>query len=379
MITSWCGLEAQQSWGSEVMEETTSIEQLRIPETLIGDAAADFLEAVEVSRLVRLHTWGNDELAYTAEELFAQCHDPFEWYVVLVARDSERMIGRAGIAMPLDDNTELAHVTLDVLPDAEGKGVGRRLLEAAELFVRGENRKIVMVETNHPAAALSALEAEQIGASRGPGVLPLKNREARFALNSGYELERVEQFSSRTLPLDDELVTELTDKAIATHQSAYTVHQWLDSCPERWAPEIVRLERSMGMDDDDRQEPWDVDKLRETESISAVSGRRTIVSAAECLQTGRLVGFTTISILGHRSDVAFQDETIVEPPHKGKAVGLHIKVANMALLMREFPATTTLFSWNSPASSDLLSVNGQLGFVSAGVTGQWRKDFNAMQ
>lgn len=357
------------------MTETT-IEQLRIPETLDGDEAADFLQAVEVSRQVRVHTWGNDELAYTAQELFDQCHDPFEWYVVLVARQGGKIVGRAGIAMPLDDNTEQAHVTLDVLPVAGGQGLGRRLLEAAELFVKGENRHIVFVETNHPADTLGDATVDPITATRGSGTLPLSNREARFAYSAGYDLDQVEQFSACALPLEESLVAQLHGQASSTHDSAYAVHQWLDRAPEKWAAEIVRLEQ--GMDQDGGQQDWDVAKLRKAEELSAVTGRRTMVTAAECLQTGGLVGFTSISLLVHNTGVAFQDDTVVETAHKGKAVGLLIKVANMALLMKEFPLAKTIYTWNAPESSHLLEVNAQLGFVSAGVTGQWRKDLNAI-
>lgn len=367
-----------------------TIEQLRIPETLEGDAAQDFLQAVEVSRQVRVHTWGNDVLAYTAQELFAQCHDPYEWYVVLVARNAGTIVGRAGIAMPLDDNTELAHVTLDVLPAAAGAGLGRQLLEAAELFVRGENRKIVMVETNHPVAALVDGASDPITATHGSGALPLSSREARFAYSAGYDLELVEQFSACALPLPEGVAAGLADKAAVMQEPAYAVHQWMDSCPEKWAPDFVRLEQDLsgnadparGQDQELEQaqelDQWDVNSLREAEELSARTGRHTLVSAAECLATGALVGFTSISILGHRNDVAFQDDTIVEMAHKGKDVGLQIKVANMEMLMREFPQTRTIYTWNAPENSAMLSVNAQLGFVSAGATGQWRKDFNAL-
>lgn len=353
-----------------------TIEQLRIPETLDGDEAADFLQAVEVSRQVRIHTWGNDELAYTPKELFDQCHDPYEWYVVLVGRRDGAIVGRAGIAMPLDDNTEMAHVTLDVLPVAEGLGLGRKLLEAAELFVKGENRRVVVVETNHPAAALAGADADPIMASHGGGSLPLSNREARFAYSAGYDLDQVEQFSSCALPLDRALIESLTERALATHKSSYAVHQWLDTCPDRWAGEIARLEQ--GLDGGGPDERWDVAKLRQAEELSAMTGRRTMVTAAECVDTGTLVGFTSISLLDADSAVAFQDDTVVEQPHKGRDVGLHIKVSNMALLMREFPQARTIYTWNAPENSHLLAVNAQLGFVSAGVTGQWRKDFNAL-
>ncbi|MFQ4148184.1 GNAT family N-acetyltransferase [Arthrobacter sp. LAPM80] len=358
------------------MSETT-IEQLRIPDSLDGDLAADFLEAVEVSRLVRRHTWGNDELAYTAEELFDQCHDPYEWYVVLVARKGGAIVGRAGIALPLDDNTELAHVTLDVLPTAEGMGLGRKLLEAAETFVRGENRQIVMVETNHPAATLEEGTGDPIPATHGSGVLPMSSREARFAFSAGYDLEQVEQFSACALPVRAGLTEELAAKAARTHNSGYAIHQWVDSCPEEWAQDIARLEQSLGPDGV-AQEPWDVARLREAEELSVLTGRHSMVSAAECLETGALVAFTSISILGHRSDVAFQDDTVVELSHKGKDVGLLIKVSNMDQLVREFPQARTVYTWNAPENSYMLSVNAELGYVSAGMTGQWRKDFNAV-
>lgn len=357
------------------MAEAT-VEQLRIPESLGHSSAADFLEAVEVSRLVRVNTWGNDLLAYTPAELFALCHDPYEWYVVLVARLGGRILGRAGIAMPLDDNTELAHVTLDVLPDSEGLGIGRKLLEAAELFVKGESRKVVVVETNHAAAALEAAgpAGERIASAHGSSGLPLNNREARFAHSAGYELERVEQFSACTLPLAEGLLTGLKDAAVETHQGAYAVHQWLDECPEAWAADFVRLEKSLN-EDDGGHGTWDVQQLREAEELARVSGRRTVVSAAQSLETGALVAFTSISLLGHRDDVAFQDDTVVAGEHQGRDVELHIKVANMEQLQREFPSVRTIYTWNAPEHEYMLNVNATLGYVSAGVTGQWRKDF----
>ncbi|WP_207797262.1 GNAT family N-acetyltransferase [Arthrobacter glacialis] len=358
------------------MTEIT-IEQLRVPDTLDGDSAAEFLQAVEVSRKVRVNTWGNDELAYTAEELFQLCHDPYEWYVVLVVRLDGAIVGRAGIALPLDDNTDLAHVTLDVLPAAEGRGLGRKLLEAAELFVRGENRRIVVVETNHPAADLRVEAPEHVAATRDGSLMPLSSREALFAHNAGYVLEQVEQFGACALPLPPALGGRLKDRAIAAHSSAYAVHRWMDTCPEKWAQDIVRLEQSIS-DDDGAPEAWDVAKLREAEELSALTGRHTLVSAAECLETGALVAFTSISVLKHRDDVAFQDDTVVDSQHRGKDVGLHIKVENMEQLTREFPQVKTLYTWNSPDNTYMLSVNAQLGFVSAGVTGQWRKDFNAI-
>ncbi|MGA7204616.1 MAG: GNAT family N-acetyltransferase [Specibacter sp.] len=351
------------------------IEQLRVPESIDADDAGDFLRAVEVSRQVRIHTWGNDDLAYTGAEMLAVCHDPYEWYVMLVARLDGEIVGRAGIAMPLDDQTELAHVTLDVLPSAQGHGLGRRLLEAAETFVRGENRRVVVVETNHAAAELNAADGEMLEAAAGTGTLPLVSREARFAFNAGYQLEQVEQFSSCPLPLDAGLAEELLGRARDARGDRYVVHQWMDRCPQKWAADIVRLEQ--GQEADGGAAGWDEAKLRQSEELSMATGRHTLVTAAECISTGTLVGFTSISVLGQRVEVVFQDDTVVSPEHRGKELGLQIKVANLELLGREFPRSRTVYTWNAADNTYMLAVNDQLGFTAAGSTGQWQKDFDA--
>lgn len=350
-----------------------SIEQIRVPDTLDGDGSADFRAAVEVSRQVRRSTWGNDDLAYTDEEMLRVCHDPYEWYVMLAARLDGQIVGRAGIAMPLDDHTDLAHVTLDVLPSAQGHGIGRTLLEAAETFVRGENRHIVVVETNHPAIPLDIADEESLLATNG-GRLPLDNREALFAYRAGYQLEQVEQFSVRALPMPPALLESLAAQAESTHGDDYVLHQWTDRCPEEWTQEVVRLEQTAG---GDTEEAWDVARLREAEAISALTGRHTLVTAAEHRDTASLVAFTTISVLANRDDVVFQDDTVVQEPHRGRGLGLRIKTANLALLAREYPRANNVYTWNAAENNYMISVNEDLGFVAAGVTGQWQKDFRA--
>ncbi|HEY8295551.1 MAG TPA: GNAT family N-acetyltransferase, partial [Micrococcaceae bacterium] len=347
---------------------TVQIDQLWVPDSLGKPDAADFLASVEVCRQVRMHTWGNDDLAYTADEMLQAFNDPYEWYVVLLARVGGKIVGRAGIAFPLTDATHLAYVTLDILPSAQGHGVGRELLAAAEQFVRGENRRVVMVETSHPAATHPLRDEERLGAANGVGFLPLSSREVIFAQKADYELQQVEQFSACRIPLDKALVAALKAEASAVHGGRYALHQWLDSCPEAWLEEIARLESVMGAlggsvagpaDDgvveeggdaaagaaagshggetgdpadpgagvgdtgvgDGADEPWTGERLREAEALALARGRRTLVTAVEESASGTLVGFTSISILGHRSDVVFQDDTVVLPEHRGNELG----------------------------------------------------------
>jgi GNAT superfamily N-acetyltransferase len=114
--------------------------------------------------------------------------------------------------------------------------------------------------------------------------------------------------------------------------------------------------------------------LRKAEEVAIAQGRRTVVTAVEHLATGTLVGLTTITVLAHRADVVFQDDTLVLQEHRGNKLGLLIKVANMERLTEQFPDARIIYTWNAPENRYLLTVNQQLGFQTAGVTGIWQKE-----
>ncbi len=119
---------------------------------------------------------------------------------------------------------------------------------------------------------------------------------------------------------------------------------------------------------------FDAAVLRETEDAALTQGRRTVVTAVEHVASGKLVGLTTISVLAHRQDVVFQDDTLVLQEHRGNKLGLLIKVANMERLSEQFPDARVIYTWNAPENRYLLTVNKQLGFTTAGVTGLWQKE-----
>lgn len=67
--------------------KTVQVEQLWVPDTLDSPPdAADFLDAVEVGRRVRMETWGSDDLAYTPLEKLLEFSDPYERQIILVAK-----------------------------------------------------------------------------------------------------------------------------------------------------------------------------------------------------------------------------------------------------------------------------------------------------
>lgn len=382
---------------------SVQVEQLWVPDSLDEEGAADFLAAVEVARQVRVQTWGNDDLAYTPEEFLEAFNDPYERLVVLLAKIGTNIVGRAGISMPLAENTGIAIVSLEILPRYQGGGVGRELLDAAEHFARGEMRRTVLVETHHPGAMLEGTDGRVVAATYGGGVLPLASREVAFARRTGYELQRVERFSSCALPLDSALLQQLKQQAVEVSGPDYAIHTWTDTCPAEWVHDMAVLEDLMGGEEtfsaygsggDEQTEGAGADdvragdsragdargddaRVREAETLASDSGRQTMVCAVEHRPTGRLVGFTAISILGHRDDVVFQDETLVLQEHRGRKLGMLIRVCNLERLALEQPAARRLYAWNAAEKDYMAVVNDALGFTTAGYTGEWRKQFDA--
>jgi GNAT superfamily N-acetyltransferase len=360
------------------MANDVRIEQLWIPDSLDGPDAADFIAAVEVGRRVRMQTWGSDDLAYAPQEKLLEMADPYERQVILVAKVAGAIVGTVDIALPLADNLDLAEFALDILPEFQGRGVGRQLLEAAEHFARDEGRHTILIDTNHPSASLGDNAADQLVPGTGLGFVPMDSREVEFARHSGYTLQHIEQFSACALPLDSELVEELETEAEEANGGRYRLHHWTDRCPDQWLEAVARLENSAGEDGvpgvDDAVMVFDGGILREAEEVAVAQGRRTVVTAVEHIASGELVGLTTISVLALRPDVVFQDDTVVLREHRGNKLGLLIKVANMERLAEQFPDARVLYTWNAPENRYLLKVNQQLGFTTAGVTGIWQKE-----
>lgn len=361
------------------MANDVRIEQLWIPDSLEAADAADFLAAVEVGRRVRMETWGSDDLAYAPLEKLLELADPYERQVILVAKMGHEIVGTVDIALPLADNQDLAEFTLDILPEYQRRGVGKQLLEAAEDVARGEGRSMILVDTNHPGTSLSDFESEQLIPGTGDGFVPLGSREVEFARRSGYTLQHIEQFSACTLPLDTQLVAELEAEAEAANAGRYRLHHWTDRCPDEWLEAVAALENQAGVDDlppgqEQAGMVFDAEVLREAEAVTISQGRRTVVTAVEHIASGELVGLTTISVLAQRQDVVFQDDTMVLEQHRGNKLGLLIKVANMERLTEQFPDARVIYTWNAPENRYLLTVNRQLGFTTAGVTGIWQKE-----
>jgi hypothetical protein len=74
------------------------------------------------------------------------------------------------------------------------------------------------------------------------------------------------------------------------------------------------------------------------------------------------VAYTDLAVTVHEPGTAYQWGTLVRRPDRGHRLGLAVKAANLRLLQRESPETTTLVTFNADGNAPMIAVNDLLGF-----------------
>jgi GNAT superfamily N-acetyltransferase len=265
--------------------------------------------------------------------------------VLLGAFEDGLMWGAAVVEHPRYDNLHAAYAQPYVHPDRQRRGIGTALVEATYGVARARGRRVVMCEAYAPVDGTSAglLFAEALGFSP--------------AIEEGVKLV--------DLPATEELWDELAARA-AAKQGDYRVVTWLDRLPDDLMADYCRLgelfiqEAPMG-DLDVEPEHWDEARVRRREEANARQGRREVCAGA-LAPDGTLVALTEATVNEHSPWRGFQSGTLVDPAHRGHALGLAIKVANHRQLREHFPECQVLITGNADVNAPMNAVNETLGY-----------------
>ena len=274
-----------------------------------------------------------------------------------------------------EDNTA-SWADVEVLPEFRGRGIGTALLETVERLHAESGRKTIQGYVAHPAEHGGG--GDRLVPPTGAGSIPADGPGARFLLAHGYTLEQVARGSSIRLPLDP---TELAAHRVAAGASPgadYRMLRWTGSTPEEWIGDFAVLHRTMSTADptaglDVTEELWDTDRVRSYESALLGSGRLLLTAAVEHLPSGRLAGFTRLSVPADRSRPTSQEETLVLEEHRGHRLGMLLKIANLEFLADEVPESPLVYTFNAEENHHMLRVNEAVGFVPIGHEGAWKK------
>ena len=350
-----------------------TIDEITIPNTSDGPDAADYAHAIETGNAVDAIGYGTTELAYEpAEELtwFRNEHLPRR---MLGARVEGDIVARAVYETSIGDGADSAWLTVQVLPAFRGRGIGTALADAVESLARADGKAKALVYT-----AIPEQSGPRLTPPTGVGSIPADARDVRFLRSRGYSLEQVERFSRLELPVAD-LEARL---AAAQERSGgdYRVATWIGRTPEEWVEDLALLGTRMSTDAptaglDEPEDVWTADRIRAADDRNErLDPRERLTAGAVHVPSGRLVAFTVLSVPRQSHRAVAQYATLVLREHRGRALGMLVKVANLEQLARVRPGHPSVTTFNAEENRHMLDVNEALGFVARGAESAWRKD-----
>jgi GNAT superfamily N-acetyltransferase len=260
----------------------------------------------------------------------------------LLAWEGDRVVGAASYLLPQSENLGTLYLEVVVHPQYRRRGIGTGLLEGVFAAARRDGRSLVEVE---------AVRALSGGVARDEAGY-------RYLTKRGYR-PGVTNIRSRCEVADQSETWRPAD--------GYSLVQWRDVVPDEIIEDFAALQSRLMVDAPTgdlavEQEVYDADRVRRQEATQLGRGHRSYSTAARHDATGQIVACTKLSFESDDDACARQRVTIVEPAHRGRALGLAVKSANHAYALAHEPALRFIDSWNAEENKHMRAVNATLGF-----------------
>ena len=328
--------------------------QVKEIDLAVGDRASEAW--LEVHHASNRAVWGDAAQRTTIEEIVDVAGRRHEIRRTLVVTEdgSDVPVAAAQTIRRTRENVGTAGLWLSVHPDHQRRGIGSVLLSHCERALRADGCDRIHEHSGAPV--------EHGDAATG------------FAMANGYRQTLLDLRQDLALPVDEATLSALDPRP---DPAAYVIETSVDGLPEAWLEDRALLARRMSTDApsgdiDLDEEDWDAERVRQLwNTPSPIWG---IESVARHVPTGRLVAFTDIVVRPGQPDLAVQSDTLVLREHRGRALGIAVKLANLRGLQRERPAVTTVRTWNADSNTQMVAINERMGFVVTGWTREWAKD-----
>ena len=277
--------------------------------------------------------------------------------VVLAAVSDGSVLGGASLVLPEHDNTHLAHVLVAVPPQHRGRGTGTALLRESVAQVGARGRTVLHAEVFRPLPGAGAAPDAD---AAPPG--------ARFADRAGLVPALVDVRRDLALPVPAPLLAELGARSRAA-APGYQVRTWAGPTPERDLPALARLMARMSTDAPNgdlalEPEVWDAARVADHEGRAGAQEREWLTAVAVA-PDGAWAGYTQLARSRWVPQRLFQWDTLVLSEHRGRRLGLALKVAAAQEAARRWPDARSVSTWNAASNGPMIAVNEALGFVPA--------------
>ncbi|WP_439938414.1 hypothetical protein ACS3YM_02250 [Nocardia sp. N13] len=270
--------------------------------------------------------------------------NPERGITLLGAIDGREMVGAGLLTRSLKDNLHSAMAFAFTRPDRTREGIGRRLVEELELVAAGDGRTTIQSEAYLPPGG-SAVPEE-------------------FARTMGYDVASRE--SIKELALSDYLGRRAALAASARVPDGYRILTFDTVCPDEHVESFGRL---LGMlmsevplgELDLQSSEWSVHRIRAAEQRQVDIGRH-VHTAMAIAPDGAVAGVSDVRVDDTDTVAGQVGITIVDPAHRGRRLGLALKLATHDLAAATYPDLATVDTSNAEVNSWMNAVNEALGY-----------------
>ena len=359
------------------------IRPVLVPHALGTDEAADLEACAALGFQLERANWGHDHFADTATQLLAiHRNDVHRGRALLGAWDGDTMVGRSTLGWERDNGTTV-ELTMGVLPSHRRRGIGSKLLAAAEDTARDLGRATIVAYSDHPDTAVGQADGSALRAPDWEATLSASTAAAGFASVHGFAVAQLERVSSLTVSgRSEEFRGELESSTPSANARGYRVECWTDHTPGDLVDAYAAARERMVLDvpaggvtiDEER---WDAVRVREHERQELDGGASVLVAAA-VTRHGDVAGYMEL-VLPPGRDFAYQNDTLVVGVHRGNGLGMLVKLANLGRLAEVAPERAVVYTWNADENEHMLAINVALGFRRCGLEAVWQRDGNVAQ
>lgn len=245
------------------------------------------------------------------------------------ARTGGVLVGLAKALPMIEPNAGMALVDVTVDPALRRRGIGTALL------------RHVVADVDRPRVAMWNV------AEGGPGERWAVNRGMRRALSA--------------VCLRADLADVPGDEP---PPPGYRLLSWRGAAPEDVVAAYAVARRTIADaptgSGDFRTPEWTVESVRDHEARLRAGGLDTlVVVATRGAEVAALTEVFLTATVPHRAD---QGDTAVVPAHRGRGLGRCVKLRQLALLRRDNPAVTVVYTANAEENAHMRRVNEAIGF-----------------
>jgi GNAT superfamily N-acetyltransferase len=357
-----------------VVVVTTAAQQL----VDVDPTSPHFVALVQLIEDLERETVGDAYEPQSADFMAASWRTANGHQVAWAVVEDDQVVALAKAYLPDRDNTHSVELELGTAPGHRGRGHARALMDRVREHTRSVGRDTILSATGFrpdPEHAWAMHERAVADPSLTTQPVPGATLGVSFARASGADLVQTEMRSQVRLPVPPEVLAR-QDAEVAPHATGYSTRTWQGSCPEELLDDRAALAARMDTDPplgemDWRPGVWDADRMRDTYADWERRGLQ-VIGAGAVDGTGRMVAFSEMGRDLRMPTIAYQFDTIVDPDHRGRRLGMLVKAANLRAMEQLAPEVARVQTWNALENGPMLRVNRAMGFVPVGLYSLWQ-------